>query len=67
VGRTLLSAAFDLPFHPNEQSRPAGRPYIDMFEAVLMRENRQKGFFVCFDFTSYPSAKSVHSSAASTA
>ena len=27
------------------------RPDIDSFEAVMMRENRQKGFFVAFDFS----------------
>jgi hypothetical protein len=27
-------------------------PDIDSFEAVMHRENRQKGFFVSFDFTS---------------
>jgi DNA modification methylase len=35
-----------------KQKDKAGRPDIDMFEAVLMRENRTKGFFVSFDFTS---------------
>ena len=30
----------------------AGRPDIDSFEAVMAREDRQKGFFVSFDFTS---------------
>ncbi len=35
-----------------KQKDKAGRPDIDMFEAVLMRENRQKGFFISFDFTS---------------
>jgi DNA modification methylase len=34
-----------------KQKDKAGRPDIDMFEAVLMRENRQKGFFVSFDYT----------------
>ena len=29
-----------------------GRPDIDAFEAVMMREERSKGFFVAFDYTS---------------
>jgi hypothetical protein len=29
-----------------------GRPDIDQFEAVMERENRQRGFFVAFDFSS---------------
>jgi len=35
-----------------KQKDKAGRPDIDMFEAVMMRENRTKGFIVAFDFTS---------------
>jgi len=35
-----------------KQKDKAGRPDIDMFEAVLMREDRTKGFIVAFDFTS---------------
>src|SRR5947209_5041111 len=35
-----------------KQKDKAGRPDIDMFEAVLMREDRSKGFFIAFDFTS---------------
>ncbi len=27
-----------------------GRPDIDSFEAMMMRENCQKGFFVSFDY-----------------
>ena len=34
-----------------KQKDKAGRPDIDSFEAVMMRENRSKGFFVSFDFT----------------
>lgn len=34
-----------------KQKDKAGRPDIDSFEAVLMREDRPKGFFVSFDFT----------------
>jgi DNA modification methylase len=35
-----------------KQKDKAGRPDIDSFEAVLMRENRTKGFFVSFEFSS---------------
>lgn len=35
-----------------KQKEKAGRPDIDQFEAAMMRENRSKGFFVSFDFTS---------------
>ncbi len=35
-----------------KQKDKAGRPDIDAFEAVMMREERTKGFFVSFDFTS---------------
>ena len=35
-----------------KQKDKAGRPDIDMFEAVLMRENRKKGYFVSFAYTS---------------
>jgi hypothetical protein len=35
-----------------KQKDKAGRPDIDMFEAVMMRENRTKGYIVAFDFTS---------------
>jgi hypothetical protein len=34
-----------------KQKDRVGRPDIDSFEAVLMRENRTKGFFVAFDFS----------------
>ncbi len=34
-----------------KQKDKAGRPDIDAFEAVMMREDRQKGFFVSFDYT----------------
>ena len=33
-----------------KQKDKAGRPDIDSFEAVMMREDRKKGFFVAFDF-----------------
>jgi DNA modification methylase len=35
-----------------KQKDKAGRPDIDVFEAVMTREDRTKGFFVSFDFTS---------------
>jgi nucleoside phosphorylase len=35
-----------------KQKDKADRPDIDKFEAVMMRENRTKGFFVSFEFTS---------------
>jgi site-specific DNA-methyltransferase (adenine-specific) len=35
-----------------KQKDKAGRPDIDSFEAVMVRENRTKGFFVAFGFTS---------------
>jgi hypothetical protein len=35
-----------------KQKDKAGRPDIDSFEAVMMREDRTKGFFVSFDFSS---------------
>jgi DNA modification methylase len=34
-----------------KQKDKAGRPDIDSFEAVMIREDRSKGFFVSFDFT----------------
>ena len=34
-----------------KQKDKAGRPDIDNFEAMMMREDRQKGFFVSFDYT----------------
>jgi len=35
-----------------KQKDKAGRPDIDSFEAVMTREDRAKGFFVSFNFTS---------------
>jgi DNA modification methylase len=35
-----------------KQKDKVGRPDIDSFEAALMRENRTKGFFVSFEFSS---------------
>ena len=34
-----------------KQKDKVGRPDIDAFEAVMMREDRPKGFFVSFDYT----------------
>jgi DNA modification methylase len=35
-----------------KQKDKAGRPDIDSFEAVMTREDRAKGFFIAFDFSS---------------
>jgi len=35
-----------------KQQDQAGRPDIDSFEAAMMREDRTKGFFVSFDYSS---------------
>ena len=35
-----------------KQQDKAGRPDIDKFEAAMIREDRTKGFFVSFDYTS---------------
>jgi site-specific DNA-methyltransferase (adenine-specific) len=35
-----------------KQKDKVGRPDIDSFEAVMTREDRRKGFFISFDFTS---------------
>jgi DNA modification methylase len=35
-----------------KQKDKAGRPDIDSFEAVMAREERTKGFFISFDYTS---------------
>jgi hypothetical protein len=35
-----------------KQQDKVGRPDIDKFEAAMMREERTKGFFVSFDYTS---------------
>jgi hypothetical protein len=34
-----------------KQKDKVGRPDIDSFEAVMMREYRTKGFFVSFDYS----------------
>lgn len=35
-----------------KQKDKAGRPDIDAFEAAVMREDRERGFFVAFAFSS---------------
>ena len=35
-----------------KQKDKAGRPDIDAFEAMMMREDCEKGFFVSFDYSS---------------
>ena len=51
-------ATADLPFMDDwypvqvKQKDKAGRPDIDAFEAAMTREDRTKGFFVSFDFSS---------------
>lgn len=35
-----------------KQSEKAGRPDVDSFEAAMTREDRQRGYFVAFSFTS---------------
>ena len=35
-----------------KQKDKTGRPDIDAFEAMMARSDRQKGFFVSFDYTS---------------
>jgi hypothetical protein len=40
-------------FHTQvKQKDKAGRPDIDAFEAMMMREDCEKGFFVSFDYSS---------------
>jgi len=34
-----------------KQKEKVGRPDIDAFEAMMTREDREKGFFVAFDYT----------------
>ena len=43
--RTLVS-------HQVKHKDKVGRPDIDSFEAMRMREDREKGFFVLFDYSS---------------
>ena len=46
--------ALEETFYPIQvkQKDKVGRPDIDSFEAMMMRENCRKGFFVSFDYTS---------------
>jgi hypothetical protein len=52
-GKKAGELAFMDTWYPNQvkQKDKAGRPDIDSFEAVMLREDRSKGFFVSFDFT----------------
>jgi hypothetical protein len=53
---TKKDGAFDFmdEWYPIQvkQKDKVGRPDVDQFEAVMIRENRTKGFFVAFDYTS---------------
>lgn len=40
-----------------KQKDKVGRPDIDSFEAMMMREDRAKGFYVSFDYTSDATAE----------
>ncbi len=53
-GETAPFAEFMDAWYPIQvkQKDKAGRPDIDSFEAVMVREERQKGFFVAFGYTS---------------
>ena len=46
-----------------KQTAKVGRPDIDSFEAVMIREERMLGYFVGFDFTGMPSSRSTGSDA----
>lgn len=35
-----------------KQKDKVGRPDVDAFEAAMMREDRERGFFVAFDYSS---------------
>lgn len=56
--RVTKAHAEQLPFmdawYPIQvkQKDKTGRPDIDSFEAVMMRENRDRGYFVSFDYSS---------------
>jgi site-specific DNA-methyltransferase (adenine-specific) len=56
--RVDSAGAAELPFmdvwYPIQvkQKDKVGRPDVDAFEACMMREDRSKGFFVSFDFSS---------------
>ena len=53
TGEAVGELAFMDTWYPIQvkQKDKAGRPDIDSFEAVLMREKRTTGFFVSFDYT----------------
>jgi len=44
-------AYIDYPIQVKQKDK-AGRPDIDAFEAMMMREDCEKGFFVSFDYSS---------------
>jgi hypothetical protein len=44
-----------------KQRDKVGRPDIDAFEAVMMREDRKLGYFVGFDSAATHSSKSIAS------
>ncbi|MEN6426346.1 MAG: DNA methyltransferase [Phycisphaerales bacterium] len=52
-GETLAFNEFMDHWYPIQvkQKDKVGRPDIDAFEAMMTREDRQKGFFVAFDYT----------------
>ena len=54
--RGAATAEFDFmdEWYPIQvkQKDKVGRPDVDSFEAVMMREDRKKGFFVAFDYSS---------------
>ena len=54
AGEAVGELAFMDAWYPIQvkQKDKAGRPDIDAFESVLTREDRTKGFFVAFDFSS---------------
>jgi site-specific DNA-methyltransferase (adenine-specific) len=53
-GEAVGELAFMDAWYPVQvkQKDRVGRPDVDAFEAVLVRENRTKGFFVAFEYTS---------------
>jgi len=53
-GKATSELAFMDVWYPVQvkQKDKVGRPDIDSFEAVMTRENRTKGFFVAFDYSS---------------
>ena len=53
AGEAVGELAFMDAWYPIQvkQKDRVGRPDIDAFEAMMTREDRQKGFFVAFDYT----------------